>query len=531
MRKIYLSACFVGVLLLTNCQDDLNTVNPNNLTSATYFKNASELREAVNSIYAVAHSNRLASREWFFAHSLRSPDHKPGGGQLETHRRAIIEGTVAPGNGVGTEMWNGFYTLIHRANTVIANAATAEGDANSIKQSLGEAKFLRAWAYYELVNFFGGVPVYTAPVTGVDAFAPRSNPEDVYKLVVQDLLDAQTALPAGQTMANQPSDSKGRATADAATALLGKAYIQQGDYAKAKVELEKLVGKYALTSVYNNNFREENEFNSESIWEINYVARPSDNGYNWDGEGNGQTAAESTVRSQETSPIAWRNLVPAEYLLNEYEVPETGSPKRDPRLDYTVYFSGDTYDAGTKTLTDAQQNGVTTSFHGKPLKASWEKYTVIYQKLRSAPTETNLLDPGFHPGGINTRVIRYAEVLLLLAECENEVGSPAAAVTYLNQLRNRADVMMPEYPNAQFPTGSKEQVWRAIVHESAVERGGEEGRDFDILRWMKKGIITTPYTAFTFNPARDYVLPIPSDEVNRYPQLANGGLTAQNPNY
>ncbi|MDQ3292427.1 MAG: RagB/SusD family nutrient uptake outer membrane protein, partial [Bacteroidota bacterium] len=92
-------------------------------------------------------------------------------------------------------------------------------------------------------------------------------------------------------------------------------------------------------------------------------------------------------------------------------------------------------------------------------------------------------------------------------------------------------VMMPDYPNAQFPTASKEQVYRAIVHESAVERGGEEGRDFDIMRWMKKGIITSPYTAFTFNPARDYVLPIPSDEVNRNPQLSSGGLPAQNPNY
>ncbi len=127
--------------------------------------------------------------------------------------------------------------------------------------------------------------------------------------------------------------------------------------------------------------------------------------------------------------------------------------------------------------------------------------------------------------------MRYAEALLLLAECENELGNQTAAIGYLNQLRDRADVMMPHYPTAKYPVGSKEQVFAAIMHENAVERGGEEGRDFDILRWIKAGKTTAPFTTYVFNANRDFVLPIPQDEISRNPQLGAGGIAAQNPNY
>jgi starch-binding outer membrane protein, SusD/RagB family len=120
---------------------------------------------------------------------------------------------------------------------------------------------------------------------------------------------------------------------------------------------------------------------------------------------------------------------------------------------------------------------------------------------------------------------------LLLAEIENELGNQAAAVAYLNQLRNRPDVMMPNYPTAQYPAATKEEVFAAIRHESQVERGGEEGRDFDVLRWIKQGKMAPPFKTYTFNPARDFVLPIPQDEISRNPQLGQGGIPGQNPNY
>jgi len=136
----------------------------------------------------------------------------------------------------------------------------------------------------------------------------------------------------------------------------------------------------------------------------------------------------------------------------------------------------------------------------------------------------------YHPGGNNQRIIRYAEVLLMLAECENELGNTADAVAYLNQVRDRPSVMMPHYPTAQFPVSGKDQVMKAIMHEKMVELGGEEIRNRDILRWRKKGYFTTDPLSY-FRPNRDELLPIPQQEIDNNPELGAGGIDAQNPGY
>ncbi|WP_162051785.1 RagB/SusD family nutrient uptake outer membrane protein [Pontibacter pamirensis] len=514
MRNIYISACLLGAFLLTNCHDDLNKVNPNFITTEVYFKDVVDLEKAVTGIYATAHSNLLVAREWFFTHALRSPDFATGGAQLEAPRAQILNGGTSPDNSVVGAIWTGFYTVIHRANTVIVNGPTATGDAATRDLMVAEAKFLRAWAYYELVNFFGPVPIYTEPVLTVEGFKPRAPIADVYAVIMEDLKAAQAALPESRS-----GGDLGRATSGAATFLLGKAYVQQGDYASAKTELEKLLGRYTLTDEYLDNFKEETEYNSESIWEIGFQGR-SDNGYNW-GSGDGPTAPQSSVRNQEINPISWRNLIPSDDLLNEYETPANGAAKRDPRLDYTIYFPGDEFNNGNSRLTEAMQGGAGTSIlNGVPIKVSWQKYTNLYKS-----------DLGFQPAGINTRIFRYAEVLLLLAEVENHLGNQAKAIEYLNMIRDRADVMMPHYPTPLYPVSTQEQVFAAIVHENQVERGGEEGRDFDVLRWIREGKIAPPFTTYTFNPERDFVLPIPQDEISRNPNLGEGGINKQNPNY
>ena len=192
MRKVYIAACLLGIFFLTNCHDDLEKVNPNYITTEVYFKDAVDLEKGVTGIYAVAHSNLLVAREWFFTHALRSPDYATGGAQLEAPRAQILNGGTSPDNSVVGAIWTGFYTVIHRANTVIANGPTATGDAGTIGLMVAEAKFLRAWAYYELVNFFGPVPVYTEPVSAVDDFQPRAPVADVYALVMEDLKAALT---------------------------------------------------------------------------------------------------------------------------------------------------------------------------------------------------------------------------------------------------------------------------------------------------------------------------------------------------
>jgi hypothetical protein len=165
------------------------------------------------------------------------------------------------------------------------------------------------------------------------------------------------------------------------------------------------------------------------------------------------------------------------------------------------------------------QNGNSSVLNGVTQKISWRKWLLMYKENQS-----------FHPGGNNQRLIRYAEILLDLAECENELTNSGPAIAYLNQVRDRPDVAMPHYPTTQFPCGNKDEITKAIMHERNVELGDEEVRNIDIIRWRKKGYFTTDPLSY-FKPNRDELLPIPQDEIDNNPKLGAGGINAQNQGY
>jgi hypothetical protein len=310
--------------------------------------------------------------------------------------------------------------------------------------------------------------------------------------------------------------------------MLGRVYLQKGDYASAKAALLLIpttgADGYSLTARWLDNFEEEHEFNNESILEVIFVDKKTAN-FNWGGQSvgdvlNGNTEL-TTVRNQEYCPVAWRNLIPSDKILNEFENSGFGAAKTDPRFSWTVYQSGDKYNNGAETLTDGDQNGNGSTFHGAAKKMSWRKFMLMYKMSKSAM--------GFYPGGNNQRLIRYADVLLMLAECENELGNSAAAVGYLNQVRDRPDVSMPHYPTAQYPTGTKDQVTKAIMHERSVELACEEIRNIDIMRWRIKGYYPSiaPEPLSYFQKNRDELLPIPQAELDNNPKVTGD----QNPGY
>jgi tetratricopeptide (TPR) repeat protein len=516
-KKIYLWSALTAIIVtatVNSCKKgSLNTSDPNNVTTDQYYKTSAQLTNGVNSIYVAIHSLGLVSREWFFIHDLRSDEVAAGGGQLEAPRGQMLNGNSDPANSVLNSVWNTWYIAIFRANVVIQNAPAVTDNTALRDRLVGEAKFLRAWAYFDLVSQWGGVPLHTVPVKTPNDFQPRASETEVYALIVKDLQDAAAILP------EKTGIDKGRATASAANAMLGRVLMQTGDYAGAKAALLKIpttgANGYTLTSRYLDNFEEETEFNSESIFEIVFVDK-GDSGFNWGGDS--PTEAQSTVRNQEYNPIAWRNLIPSNKLINEFENTATGAAKSDPRFHYTCYQSGDTYNKGTSVLLDGDQNGNSSVMNGVTKKISFRKFMIIYKEGLPAAS--------FHPGGNNQRIIRYAEVLLMLAECENELGNTAAAVNYLNMIRARADVAMPAYPTAQFPVGSKADVVKAIMHEKMVEMGCEEVRNIDILRWRKKQYFTTDPFSY-FKKGRDELLPIPQAELDNNPKV-NGH---QNPGY
>ncbi len=521
--KGILSAMFtLGVIaLIISCDKNLNKTDPNAVTVDQYFKNSTELQKGVNAAYSVLHSSSLVGREWFFLHDTRSDEMATGGAQLEPPRFQMLQGTHDPTNYVMNTVWNALYVLIHRANTVIENAPNVNDNAALRDRTVAEAKFLRAWAFFELVSHWGGVPLYIATVKTPDAYQPRSTEDAVYTQIIKDLQEAATVLP------GKSSTDKGRATNASANLLLGRVLMQKGDYAGAKTALLKIptagADGYRLSNRYLDNFEEETEFNNETIFEVAFNDK-GNNDFNWGGNsvGDDPAANQTTVRNQEYCPVAWRNLIPSNKYLNEFENTATGAAKTDPRYSFSVYQTGDLYNNGANTLTDGEQNGNSSVVNGVTKKVSWRKFMLLYKEGLPAAS--------FHPGGNNQRLMRYAEVLLMLAECENELNSIPNAVGYLNEIRARPSVAMPSYPTSQYPVGTKAEVTRAIMHERLVELGGEELRNVDIMRWRKKGYFTTDPLSY-FVVGKHELLPIPQNEIDNNPKLGDGGVPKQNPGY
>ena len=512
MRKNINKLAFATLLVFIStisCEKKLNVTNENSPTTESYFKTAGELQNGVNAIYSTLRSAALVGREWFFTHDMRGGETWAGGAQLEAPRAELLkQPSPASSNAVMTNVWNGAYIMINRANLIIFKAPGVTDNTAQRDRLVGEAKFLRAWAYFELVSMWGDVPLYTEPVTSAIGYKPKSPAADIYALIISDLTDAAQKLPLSFS-----GGDLGRATKGAANALLGKVQMQKGDYAAAKAALLQVVnsGQYILVNNFLDNFDGDlmsetsppaqltlgHEFNKESVFEVAFIDK-GDNNFNWAYNGEGATNPVSTVRNQEYG-IVWGNVIPSDRLLNEFEA-------NDPRYKFTFYEVGDLIltKGGTApgvALTAADMNVDPSIRNGVSLKRVFRKYAALDWGNFS-----------FHPGGINQRVIRYAEVLLMLAECEAEVGTPAQAATYINMVRARPSVNMPPVSLA-----TKNAALRAVMHERSVELSGEEVNNIDILRWRKKGYFPSIMT----DPKQGQVdlFPIPSTEISTNPLI------------
>ena len=518
MKKTSIQIIFLAgfILLMNSCDSKLDKENPNGIVLENYFKTTQDITNAVNGIYAVLQDQTLVSREWFFVHDLRGDDMATGGPQLETPRFQLLIGTNDPANSLTTSVWTGWYAVIHRANVVIGKAAGATiADETLRTQLVGEAKFLRGWAYFELVSLYGAVPLYTEYVSEISGNKAKSTVADVYTNIIADLTAAIAGLPESYSGADI-----GRSTKYAAMHMLARVYMQQGDYANAKPLLQSIIasGLYKLVDNYNDNFLEETEYNAESIFEVGFM--DSNANFSW-GYNNGDgLGAETTVHNQEISPISWGNLIPSQNLLEEFESTDVvGNIKTDPRYKFSFYEVGDAIVTGPLTL--SQFNIASSSVRGGVAKkVGWRKHTILYKNASS-----------YYPSGVNERCMRYAEVLLMMAECQNETADPEATVlATLNQIRDRVSVNMPHYPTANYPTDTKDNRFKAIVHEKRVELAGEEIRNHDILRWRTQNKLAIlggdPISYFTANKYE--LLPIPQTEMDNNSKLKKSD---QNPGY
>ncbi|HSI78606.1 MAG TPA: RagB/SusD family nutrient uptake outer membrane protein [Lunatimonas sp.] len=506
--KSILTFLFLLIGFVSCDEEILEPVNPNQLGIETFYRTGPQLEAAVNSVYAGLQANNLYNREYFFLQDLLSDDCDTGGPQLEGARAQVLNHVFDASNPLVTANWRGWFRIVHRANLVLENAPNAveEITDNLRNRIVGEAHFLRALANFELVSLWGPIPLMTESATSPDGL-PRSSEEEVYQSIFSDLQAAITNLPLKSELTGA---NTGRASRGAAQALAAKAHLFRGNYPAAKPFLEAVIssGQYSLVDRFLDNFEEENENNSESVWEIQFTEEYGDAG-GWNADGS--DIAEVTFRGQEYGPNAWRNVIPSDGLVAEFETVAGGAQKDDPRGVYSFFRIGDTYNNGQSVLSAGD-------VQGNIERPSWRKYQMIYKR----PNEDTR-------SGINFRVIRYADILLMMAEVENETAGPASALQYINQVRAREDVDMPPYPTAQYPTSSQAEMRRAIQHERRVEFAGEQIRNRDIRRWRRQDLLPAEPIA-VFRPHND-LLPIPQVEIDNNTGLSgadqNTGYTAE----
>ncbi|MEO9480122.1 MAG: RagB/SusD family nutrient uptake outer membrane protein [Maribacter dokdonensis] len=483
-------ALFTALVIINACsENDLELVNPNGLSPDTFFKTEAQVQSAVNAAYANLQTRGLYSRHMFFSQDNMSHEND-GNPQLEADKRQYLDFSFDSSHGPIADYWESCYRGINKANFVIGNEeainAIDEGlVSNATKQKfIGEAKFLRALYNFLLVTRFGDMPLITEiPTTTVGV--AKSTTDEVYALIISDLQAASSSL------LDKSEEDNGRATKGAAIALLGKVYLYRGEHALALAEFNKISG-YSLEPNYFDNFTEETEHGVESIFEIEYDDALGASA-KWDSSVTGAGPNEATFRGQEYGFNDWFNVFPSNDLLDEFE-------DGDARYAGSFYSVGDTFAGGVVTaemLTAGDQR-----------RAGWKKYQNYYKDANED-----------QESGINFKYLRYADVLLMKAECENEVGSQDNAIDLINEVRERATL-------DDLPYGlSKVEVFEAIVHERKVELAGEQVRFNDILRW---NLTDTELAGTNFQTGKNELWPIPDREIS-----SNENITAadQNPGY
>jgi len=381
--------------------------------------------------------------------------------------------------------WANYYIVINLANNILIKIANADVAVVKNKDRyIGEAKFLRAMAYFDLVRIFGDVQEITnVPSADEVAKTPRTPAATIYSdIIIKDLLDAGTKLPQVYT-----GTDVGRATKGAAKAILGKVYMTIKDFQKAEAVLQELTTApytYALLPNYNDLFDySKNEHHSEYIFDIEYeeglggLGSPWTNGF--------MPNATAMLNYYKINGGFGESLCPTQLFINLWNA-------NDKRKDISVQCCGQWKNPTT---------GAITTFSSQ----TSQTYTMKY--ITSVATQND--------SKANWKVIRYADVLLMYAEALNENGKTTQALTPLNQVHTRAG--LPAFAGL-----SQADARDSIALERRFELCFEGHRWFDLVRTGKALTACAPVGM------KDYmmVFPVPLTQVKVMNNLA---IFEQNP--
>jgi hypothetical protein len=429
---------------------------------------------------------------WF--KSIRSDDAQKGStpddAKAEGSRFDNFKYDKAPG--VAEGYWNGHYEFIALCNNVIFQVDSLKLTDPASLTNKGEASFLRAWAYFDLVRDFGEVPKIDFKVNQTsEANIPKSSIADIYALIDADLQFASQSLPLSWDAKNIS-----RATKGAANALIAKTLLYRQNWAGALAKCEEVIGsnQYALYTPYAKFFTEEGENSSESLFEVQMFENANNsvqysNNYN----------EVQGVRGSGEWDLGWGFNAPTQNLVDFYEA-------GDSRKDATILYSGKD-DGYGKTVPPSP-----------PLAQPYWNRKVYTDPARRASTG----DTKAH--WLNIRLMRYADVILMAAEAANELGdaeNTTKALNYLEMIRARArngnSAVLP-----QITTTDQSQLRDAIRNERRAEFAMEFERFYDLVRWGLAPAVLGPLGY----EERNKFYPIPQSVIDK-----SGGILKQNPDY
>jgi len=504
------STVLLFLLLFAACDDDIPVENRNALNPEIFFSSASQVEAAVNASYNQFQIVYQRSG-YVFPDAMSDEVVSSGDANFAPFNRFEFDATL----GNIAQYWTACFNGVGACNFVIGNeermrtnAETSDFTDADVDNALGQTYFLRALYYYHLVKRFGGVPLKNNPETQLED-EPRATADQVYDQMIADLLlSTQLTLPKGAT-------EVGRVTQEAAFALLGKIYLHRKMYTEAQQAFSNVTNHSLLPlENYRDNFSESGEHNDESMFEVGYNGEVGTEQERWAQTGIG--TSEVTFHSQDYT--GWANARPSAKVIAEFE-------DDDPRLDVAILVDGNNTYGPANTLQFPCPGCV-----GGPV---WYKFSQLYD-------DTDVSENS----GVNTRILRYADVILMQAEVEMNLGNDAAAIDFLNEIRDRAG--MPNYGTATmdargFPVNTSDQIFKAIVHERFVELCGEQVRFDDLVRWGLDDQELSIFPDANFNnpdpslqvvrnydPSVHRVMPIPQNEIDANTQI-NGG--DQNPGY
>ena len=498
--KPIITALIAAILLTpaSSCKKHfLDLQDPNNIIADEFFKTSQEVEQAVNTLYGAANGTREN-----FIQNTRADDSR-----FIADRFASLSVynyyNNTPQTGITDPLWDNLYTMVYRANLVLANIDKVDWTDNENKKKIleGEAYFFRGFAYFNLAYMFGLVPIVIKPAETEEEKNPAKAASigAVYDQAIADLQQAKANLPAEQ-------EDQGRITKGAATGFLGKTYLyragylnEDANYALAANEFKEVIDMdiYHLLENYADNFTVVHENNEESLFEIEYLF-------------NAAIETPTQNRPSHSVPGIASEIYtrPSDWLMTEMAMEKTVDNKFDQRYLETVYFSGGLplfgvpYDDMGEGIfcENGQGQG---SGDGTPTPSGyWRKYLPVNRSCFIADGQDDN----------NERVMRYADILLMYAEAiVKSGGSLSEAQDAVSEIRERAKL-----PVRTFNTS--DDMMKEIMHQRVMEFSYENMRYFDMIRW---GIVQQAYTehgfpeqAANYDPVKDKYFPIPVSEIN-----------------